>query len=383
MSVNSLNHYILSDSCRANSILHYDLHKINTLYNDWCKYLPKVKPYYAVKCNSDIELLKTLRDLDINFDCASASEIKTCLDLGINYEQIIYANPCKFKHDIVYACNNGVNTMTFDSIYELEKIKELPFTQYSNLIMRIYANDTSAQCNLSDKYGAEIHEWESLLERAHDLNMNIVGISFHIGSGAKNPDIYKEALKQCRKLYEMAILYGFDLSLIDIGGGFTVNNFKLMASTINDALDMYFPDEMGCKVIAEPGRYFAESIATLYTKIIGKRIRQSGRIDYIAADSLYGLFNCKLYDHSIVQPPEIVLGKNNISRTPHNPKIQHQTRIMGCTCDSIEILFDEIYLPEMEPDDWIKINNFGAYTISAASCFNGINFKDVKCIYDY
>ena len=69
MSVNSINNYILSDSCRANSVLHYDLNKINTLYNDWCKYLPKVKPYYAVKCNSDIELLKTLRDLDINFDC--------------------------------------------------------------------------------------------------------------------------------------------------------------------------------------------------------------------------------------------------------------------------------------------------------------------------
>ena len=376
MSVNSINNYILSDLCRANSILHYDLNKINTLYNDWCNYLSKVKPYYAVKCNSDIELLKKLRDLNINFDCASATEIKTCLDLGINYERIIYANPCKFKHDIVYACYNGVNTMTFDSIYELEKIKELPFTQYSKLIMRIYANDTSAQCNLSDKYGAEIHEWESLLQRAHDLDLNIVGISFHIGSGAKNPDIYKEALKQCRKLYEMAILYGFDLSLIDIGGGFTVNNFKLMASTINSALEMYFPDELECKIIAEPGRYFAESIATFYTKIIGKHTRQSGRMDYIAADSLYGLFNCKLYDHAKIPLPEIVY--KNIK---HNPKIQHQTRIMGCTCDSNEILFDDIYLPQIEPDDWLKINNFVAYTISAASCFNGINFKDIECVY--
>lgn len=370
---------ILSDSCKANSILHYDLIKINDLYNDWCNYLPKVKPYYAVKCNSDIELLKMLRDLDINFDCASATEINTCLDLGIYPDRIIYANPCKFAHDIVDACYNGVNTMTFDSIYELEKIKELPFTQYSNLIMRIYANDTSAQCNLSDKYGAEEYEWTSILEKARDLDMNIVGISFHIGSGAKNPDIYKEALKQCRKLYEMGILYGFDLSLIDIGGGFTVNNFKLMATTINAALEIYFPDEMGCTVIAEPGRYFAESIATFYTRIIGKRSRQSGRMDYIAADSLYGLFNCKLYDHSIVPAPEIMFNKNN----KHNPKIQHQTRIMGCTCDSNEILFDGIYLPQMEPDDWIKINNFGAYTISAASCFNGINFKEVECVYKY
>jgi ornithine decarboxylase len=141
---------------------------------------------------------------------------------------------------------------------------------------------------------------------------------------------------------------------------------------------MYFPPVLGCTFIAEPGRYFAESIATFYTKIIGKRTRQNGRIDYIAGDSLYGLFNCKLYDHALVPAPEIVYSENN----KHNPKIQHQTRIMGCTCDSNEILFDNIYLPQMELDDWIKINNFGAYTISAASSFNGINFKGVMCIYD-
>ena len=372
--------YILSDLCRSNSVLYYDFAKLEKLYNDWCTYLPNVKPFYAVKCNSDVKLLEKLAELDINFDCASKAEIKSCITLGVCPERIIYANPCKFAHDIVYACRKSVNTMTFDTISELEKIKELPFTEDVNLIMRIYASDPSAKCILSDKYGAEDYEWESILQHANTLGLNITGISFHIGSGAANPAVFTEALKQARKLYEMGILYGFNMSTIDIGGGFTVNNFKSMASSINSALEIYFPHELNCTFIAEPGRYFAESIATFYTRVIGKRQRQNGRIDYIVGDSLYGLFNCKIFDHAIIPAPEIIFNNKNI--ITHNPKIQHQTRIMGCTCDSNEILFDNIYLPEMELDDWLKIPNFGAYTICAASCFNGIDFKNTECVYE-
>ena len=98
------------------------------------------------------------------------------------------------------------------------------------------------------------------------------------------------------------------MELLDIGGGFTGHfdacgnvMFGEIASTINNALAQHFPPESGVRVIAEPGRYFAETSATLMTPVYGQRDRldtKSGAVkkDYWITDGLYGSFNCILYD---------------------------------------------------------------------------------------
>lgn len=375
---------IVWDYKTNNSIIQYNLTLLKYLYDTWILNLPQILPFYAVKCNPDILVLQEMQKMGMQFDCASMHEMQTCINLKIDPHKIIYANPCKFEKDILYALQNGVTMMTFDTICELDKIYNVCNSVENicisdlQLVLRIYASDSTAQCVLSDKYGAYEHEWDDLLTHAKTLHFNIIGISFHIGSGASNPEIFKEAIQKSRKLYELALLYGFKVHILDIGGGFTSKNLTVMAQSINDALQIYFPPELGCTIIAEPGRYFAETIATFYTKIIGKRTRHDGRIDYIVSDSLYGLFNCKLYDHACIPIPEILYSDTNT----YNRKIQHQTRIMGCTCDSNEILFDNIFLPEMVYGDWLCIKNFGAYTICATSSFNGINFKDIHHIYN-
>ena len=60
-----------------------DLGCIVDQYNTWCEYLPTVKPFYAVKCNDDIAMLKTLAVLGAGFDCAS--KVRT----GVIYNDVI------------------------------------------------------------------------------------------------------------------------------------------------------------------------------------------------------------------------------------------------------------------------------------------------------
>lgn len=64
----------------------------------WRRYFPRVEPFYAVKCNPDPVIVKTLATLGCNFDCASRQEIRlvqsVCEDLP-RQPEIIYANPCK------------------------------------------------------------------------------------------------------------------------------------------------------------------------------------------------------------------------------------------------------------------------------------------------
>ena len=80
-------------------------------YNEWKEKLPRVVPFYAVKCNNDKVILKLLASLGCNFDCASKNEIQNVLDLGILPERIIFANPCKDRNYLLFV--NFVDSQFF------------------------------------------------------------------------------------------------------------------------------------------------------------------------------------------------------------------------------------------------------------------------------
>lgn len=377
----TLQNYLKSD----NSLYIYDLNSLVKSYKLWTKLLPKIKPFYAVKCNPDIEIIKRLASLGTNFDCASPVEIETVLSLGIDAANIIYANPCKTGSDIKYAAANNINITTFDSLAEIEKIaKYAPDTE---LVMRIYATDESAQCILSNKYGCFEEEWDGLLEKSKELGMKVVGISFHVGSGAMNPNAFTDALAKARKLYDLGKTYGYYMNFIDIGGGFSRNNILKMSRAINAAIGKYFGDNAEFKFIAEPGRYFAENVATFFAKIIGVRERRGMR-DYYINDSTYGTFNCISYDHIKVPIPKYISSKitSKLTTKLTNNKevevdVEVATTIYGNTCDGGDIIAANIKLPRLEVNDWLIWNNFGAYTIAAACDFNGINLTKPNKIY--
>lgn len=69
----------------------------------WHDYLPNVKMYYAVKSNSNQQIIRELVRLGSSFDCASLEEIKLALEMGASPNRIIFANPCKNEQHILYA----------------------------------------------------------------------------------------------------------------------------------------------------------------------------------------------------------------------------------------------------------------------------------------
>jgi ornithine decarboxylase len=99
-----------------------DLGKLIYQARLWKRYLPRVQPFYAVKSNPDLNILRSLYILGVNFDCASKGEIQSILDIGAEPSQIIYANPAKGFDHIIYAREKDVRLMTFDNLFELQKI---------------------------------------------------------------------------------------------------------------------------------------------------------------------------------------------------------------------------------------------------------------------
>jgi ornithine decarboxylase len=347
----------------------FDLARVRTLYKRWKQLFPHVQPFYAVKCNPDPEILRVLAECGANFDCASPAEIRAVLDQGVSPKRILYANPCKRPADIAFMRDHGVPSTTFDSICELDKIAKIaPETQ---CILRIYANDPTAQCILSNKFGAFVEEWDPLLAHAARLGLRVTGVSFHVGSGACNPDVFRDALQQARTVYELAARHGYDLHTIDIGGGFSNKNVVAMSEAVTQGIAACFADTK-VQCIAEPGRYFVETVGTLYTKVIGVRERRCTR-DVFITDSLYGSFNCILYDHVLPTPVPLVC--------PMDDTEYVNTTIFGPTCDGFDKICDCVRLPRLEQGSWLVWNNMGAYTIAGACDFNGIEFTQAKRCY--
>lgn len=358
-----------------------DLSDVVRKLDRWNRLLPRVEPHYAVKCNDDLTILSTMASLGMGFDCASKAEFEKILSLNVAPSRIIYANPCKQSSHIRAAAKSGVNLTTFDNVDELYKIAKIhPGCQ---LVLRILPpEDTKAQCQLGMKYGAHPKNWENLLQKAKELNLNVVGVSFHVGSGCYEASAFSVAVRMAHDAFCLAKTIGFDFTLLDIGGGFPGHvgapiTFEEIVADLKPALDELFPAESGVRIISEPGRYFVASALTLVVNVIAKRETENEEgnksIMYYVNDGVYGSFNCLLYDHAEVQP-EV---KQSLA------VVKYDSSVWGPTCDGLDCLNERILLPELNVGDWLVYKNMGAYTMCAASNFNGMPKPKLNYVVQY
>jgi ornithine decarboxylase len=249
-----------------------DLGEVYRQFLRWKKNLPRIEPFYAVKCNPDPLVLRLLASLGAGFDCASKDEIAQVLSLSpsVPKSNIIFANPCKANPQIRYARQVDVKMMTFDNTDELHKCKQ----HYPNaqLVLRIWTDDSKSQCQLSRKFGASEESIRPLLKLAKLLGLNVVGVSFHVGSGSHDPDAFVSSVEMARRVFDIGRDIGFEFSILDVGGGFCHDDFEKVARVLGEKVDEHFPPEMGVRIIAEPGRYFVASAFTLATNVIARRV---------------------------------------------------------------------------------------------------------------
>ncbi|KAL6089673.1 hypothetical protein STEG23_012677, partial [Scotinomys teguina] len=138
--------------------------------------------------------------------------------LGVSLEKIIYANPYKQMSQIKYAASNGVQMMTFDSEVELMKVARAH--PKAKLVLWIATDESKAVCHLSIKFGDTLKTSRLLLEWTKELNIDVVGVSFNVGSGCSDPETFVQALSDACCAFDMGTEVGFSMYLLDIGGGF-------------------------------------------------------------------------------------------------------------------------------------------------------------------
>lgn len=340
----------------------------------WQKLLPNVRPFYAMKCHPDETVMRRMIDRGFGFDAASKSEIDLAMRLGCKADSIIYAHPVKRVEELRHAVSVGIRYATFDSLSEIEKLRD--HAPNMRCVIRLRVDNPTARVQLGLKYGATRDEYRELIDFARACKLHVVGASFHVGSASKDPSVFSEGIRFSSEVATYAQTAGYSIELLDIGGGFSKENFEKCATEVRAALGECSSSGWGPTVIAEPGRFFAEETFAFFTPIVGQR-RRDGVNQYWIGDGLYGSFNCVLYDGQL---PSFEVLRNPTLKLYEGSDAPEPSVVFGITCDSADRV-GEFELPPLRNGDYIFAKNFGAYTVAGSCDFNGINMTSPRKFY--
>jgi len=353
---------------------HEELRKNYALFR---KHLPRVQAYYAVKVNSDPSVVETFYKLGGSFDVASMQEFHTVYRFieglppqerqDFIWDKIIYANPIK-PTETLQELDRYKPLVTFDNEEEVKKIaKHAP---HAGLALRLRVPNTGSMVELSSKFGASPGEAVQLITYAHDHGLTVEGVSFHVGSQCTNPENYIQAIHLSAGIFAEAKSRGFDLQLLDIGGGFpaaydaSVPKFAELAKKLNYEIDRLFPKSI--EILAEPGRFLVASAGSAVSKIIGKAVRND-KLCYYVDDGVYHTYSGIIFDHCTYRMKSFKSGSTQLCA------------VFGPTCDALDTISLAEQLPDLKIGDYLYSDKIGAYSAASSTYFNG--FPPAKVVH--
>ena len=325
-------------------------------------YLPGVDLYYAIKAFPHPAVIQLLAEAGCHFDVASEGEIDLLKPLQVSGRRTIHTHPVKKDRDIKAALRGGSTTFVVDNIDELKKL--IPYRQRTGVLLRVSFRSETAQVDLSRKFGCAPSQVVELVLQAKQLGVHIRGLSFHVGSQVANPDAHVAAIQACAGLIdEVNEVVDNPMNVLDIGGGFPVDyeqrgmDVDAFFAPITQALSE-LPRELN--VIAEPGRFLVAPAVTGIATISGKARRGDYQWYYLD-DGIYGSYSGQLFDH-VLYPLQITRDDGE----------RESSILAGPTCDSIDIIAEDIMLPALHEGDLVIGHMMGAYTHATATRFNSL-----------
>ena len=335
------------------------------------------KTAYAVKTNGERMVLQTLAEAGVTaFDVASPAEIADVRAVAPKAE-MLYMHPVKAQSHIRLALEDyGIRTISIDHEDEVAKlvrvVRALDIDPSTIAVFVRMQTKGSAAYELSKKFGAGPAAAVELADRLGRSGFK-VGLCFHVGSQIEDPDTYRRALASADWVRNRMKV---PLAALDVGGGFPAeyghdpNRKKpkmpsleeLMARLREDIEEWGFADT---PLVAEPGRVIVARAFSLIVRVLLRKGRRLYINDGIWA-SLSDSWTGKITLPARFIPDPAIRNRNG------DKKNIVPFRVLGATCDSVDILSRPFWLPEtVDTGDWIEIGHIGAYSLSLRTRFNG------------
>lgn len=335
---------------------------------DYQKYLPlKTEICYSLKANAEKVVLRILNDAGSSFEASSKYELDLLKKLEVPAQKIIFGSSVKLAAHIESFADYGVDRYAFDSEEELVKIHRS--APKSRVYVRAHVDDqANSVFHMSRKFGTTLREATRLLILAKKLGLTPYGISFNVGSQARNFSAWGRGIASIGPTLRTLQTKGIKVATINIGGGFpysykneTNPTIEKISHGINQALTT-LPYRVN--LLVEPGRGLVANTFDLVVSVFEKIKRPNGHWLYVDAGTYNGALETMAFQGSICY--QIVPLKKYASGDMEN------FIVTGPTCDDLDVLDEKAALPtNIQVGDRLVVRNIGAYSFTLTTPFNG------------
>ncbi len=344
--------------------------------------IPKMKILYALKANSNGEILKHIRSLGAGADTVSGGEVFLALRSGFPPDLVSLAGVGKTNRDIDFALVQGIGAIIVESEEELEVVAQraAALGKTARVSLRVNPDvDAHTHPHIStglkeNKFGINIDCAENAVKLAEKLkNVEFIGIHSHIGSQITEIEPFAEAAESLHQFVSKLEQDGSHVGQIDLGGGIGVTyrnaikhemlplekkeepaiDLSELAKILKEKLS--FPE---CEIAVEPGRFIAANAGVLLTRVLYRK-ESAGRTFVVVDAGMNDMMRHALYSayHQIV-PVEL---RGDALET---------VDVVGPVCETTDAFAVQRQMPKVKRDDLVAILTVGAYGYSLTSNYN-------------
>jgi len=348
----------------------YSLSQLKNNYFAFQNAFKNVNPIicFSVKSNSNLSVLRELKKIGSGADVVSIGELLKAIKVGIKPKKIVFSGIGKTEEEIKMAIKKKVLLINVESESEINLINKISrkISRKISIGIRLNPNVTGqthqkiSTGGKNEKFGLSYNDFINLCKKMKKMkNLNLQGISVHIGSQITNLDPFKKVLTVINKIInETKINFKF----IDLGGGMGISyyrkekqiNLRQYAKIVNK-----FIKNKDSKIIFEPGRFIIGNAAILIAKII--YIKKSNNRNFIVLDAgMNNLMRPALYDshHEIIP----------LKKT--KKLLRGNLQFVGPVCESSDKFSNQKIFTKVKEGDYVALANVGAYGMSLSSNYN-------------
>ncbi len=350
---------------------------------------------YSIKSCPNLHVCRLLRELGAGFDVVSGGELVRALAAGGDPAKIVFAGVGKTDDEIHQAIDASIGWFNVESEAELENL--IAIARRRNAVVRAALRvnpDVDPQTHRYTSTGKKETKFGVDLQRARKVfddygrqqAVRLSGIHLHIGSPVNSVEPYVQAIGKGLALIDELQAAGFEIDMLDIGGGFGAHYraaeapaavryaeaiVPLLKERVRPSASAGSNAARSLQIIMEPGRSIAANAGILVTKTL--YLKASGDRQFLIVDAgMNDLIRPALYEayHFAwpVRPPPQFLTEGRGESVSMPGLIPMD--VVGPVCESGDFLAKDRMLPPMQRGDLLAVFSSGAYGFAMASHYN-------------
>lgn len=338
---------------------------------------------YAIKANSNPEILRLLAEEGAGAEIASGGELYLALKFGYLRNKITFTGVGKTDEEIEYALKENIFNFTVESLQEIKVISEIAHRLGVIARISIRVNpDIDAKTHpyittgmKENKFGIDSRDILDVFKTASMLPaIDIIGIHSHIGSQITEVQPYIDAVRYLGELIAKIEATGINIRYLNFGGGFgvayknvlshryipieedEVQNYASLGEHVESVIKLL--SQFNKKLVIEPGRSLVANAGILTGKVLYTKEGELKKF-VITDTGMNDLMRPCLYQayHQVVPLTLKDTGYETVD-------------IVGPVCETSDFLAVKRSIQKLERGDRFAVMTTGAYGYTLSSNYN-------------